>query len=81
MRAIQEESIRVEDIYFGEIYSVSEGRFYGYTATEGEENRLLGFDFGFETIADARNACEAAILRAALSVWVQPYILEVGDAE
>lgn len=81
MRAVQEESIRVGDEYFGEVYSIEGGRYYGYTATEGEDGMLIAFDFGFDSVADARNACKAAFLSSYVPVYVQPRVLEVRDGE
>ena len=42
---------------------------------------LIGFDFGFDTITDARNACKAVFLSFYAPVYVQPYVLEVRDGE
>lgn len=81
MRAVQEESIRIGDEYFGEVYSIEGGRYYGYTATDGEDGMLIGFDFGFDTITDARNACEAAFLSYYVPIYVQSRVLEVRDGE
>ena len=81
MRAVQEESIRIGDEYFGDVYSIEGGRYYGYTITEGENGVLIGFDFGFNTITDARNACEAAFLSYYVPIYVQPRVLEACDGE
>lgn len=35
---------------------------YGYVLTKEEEGILISFDFGFEDIGDAINACKAAAL-------------------
>lgn len=37
-------------------------RMYGYVLTEGEEGILISFDFGFDDIGDAINACKAVAL-------------------
>lgn len=81
MRAVHEDSIRVGDEYFGEVYSIAGGRYYGYITLEGEDGMLIGFDFGFDTKTDARNACEASILSSYEHVYVEPHVVEVRDGE
>lgn len=44
---------------------------YGYVLTEGEEGILISFDFGFEDIGDAINACKAAVLDNLYRVHVE----------
>lgn len=46
-------------------------RMYGYVLTEGEEGILISFDFGFEDIGDAINACKAAVLDNLYRVHVE----------
>lgn len=46
-------------------------RMYGYVLTKGEDGILISFDFGFEDIGDAINACKAAALDNLYSVYVE----------
>lgn len=46
-------------------------RMYGYVLTKGEEGILISFDFGFEDIGDAINACKAAALDRLYRVYVE----------
>ena len=63
MKMTVERELRVEDVFAGKIISVKTGaRMYGYVLTKGEEDILISFDFGFDDICDAINACKAAVL-------------------
>lgn len=53
-------------------------RVYGYVLTKGEEGILISFDFGFEDIGDAINACKAAALDNLYRVHVEGNILSLG---
>lgn len=71
MRTKLVESIRVRPgEYFGEVYAVKCFGYtvYGYQVTVGEDNYSIAYDFGFDHVEDARNACEAEILKNALTV-------------
>lgn len=46
-------------------------RKYGYVLTNGEEGILISFDFGFDDISDAINACKAAALDSLYRVHVE----------
>lgn len=46
-------------------------RVYGYVLTKGEDGILISFDFGFEDIGDAINACKAAALDSLYHVFVE----------
>lgn len=50
-------------------------RMYGYVLTKGEEGILISFDFGFEDIGDAINACKAAALDNLYRVHVEGNVL------
>mgnify|MGYP001055143507 CR=1 FL=1 len=50
-------------------------RMYGYVLTKGEEGVLISFDFGFEDIGDAINACKAAALDNLYRVYVEGDVL------
>lgn len=52
-------------------------RMYGYVLTKGEEGILISFDFGFEDIGDAINACKAAALDSLYHVFVEENILSL----
>lgn len=52
-------------------------RMYGYVLTKGEEGILISFDFGFEDIGDAINACKAAVLDALYHVYVEGNVLSL----
>lgn len=52
-------------------------RMYGYVLTKGEEGILISFDFGFEDIGDAINACKAAVLDNLYRVHVEGNILSL----
>ena len=52
-------------------------RKYGYVLTKGEEGILISFDFGFEDIGDAINACKAAVLDSLYHVFVEENILSL----
>lgn len=46
-------------------------RKYGYVLTKGEDGILISFDFGFDDIGDAINACKAAALDNLYRVYVE----------
>lgn len=46
-------------------------RKYGYVLTKGEEGILISFDFGFDDIGDAINACKAAALDNLYCIYVE----------
>ena len=50
---------------------------YGYVLTKGEEGILISFDFGFDDIGDAINACKAAILDNLYRVHVEGNVLSL----
>lgn len=50
---------------------------YGYVLTKGEEGILISFDFGFEDIGDAINACKAAALDNLYRVHVEGTVLSL----
>lgn len=50
-------------------------RMYGYVLTKGEDGILISFDFGFEDIGDAINACKAAALDNLYCVHVEGNVL------
>lgn len=52
-------------------------RMYGYVLTKGEEGILISFDFGFEDIGDAINACKAAALDNLYRVHVEGNVLSL----
>lgn len=52
-------------------------RMYGYVLTKGEEGILISFDFGFEDIGDAINACKAAALDRLYRVYVEGNVLSL----
>lgn len=52
-------------------------RVYGYVLTKGEEGILISFDFGFEDIGDAINACKAAALDNLYRVLVEGNVLSL----
>lgn len=52
-------------------------RMYGYVLTKGEEGILISFDFGFEDIGDAINACKAAALDSLYLVHVEGNVLSL----
>ena len=52
-------------------------RMYGYILTKGEECILISFDFGFEDIGDAINACKAAVLDRLYRVDVEDNVLSL----
>ena len=52
-------------------------RLYGYVLTKGEEGILISFDFGFEDIGDAINACKAAALDRLYRVHVEGNVLSL----
>lgn len=52
-------------------------RVYGYVLTKGEEGILISFDFGFEDIGDAINACKAAALDRLFRVDIADNILSL----
>lgn len=52
-------------------------RLYGYVLTKGEEGILISFDFGFEDIGDAINACKAAALDRLFSVDIADNVLSL----
>lgn len=52
-------------------------RMYGYVLTKGEEAILVSFDFGFEDIGDAINACKAAVLDELYHVYVDANVLSL----
>lgn len=52
-------------------------RVYGYVLTKGEEGILISFDFGFEDIGDAINACKAAALDNLYRVHVEGNVLSL----
>nr|DAH52202.1 MAG TPA: hypothetical protein [Caudoviricetes sp.] len=52
-------------------------RVYGYVLTKGEEGILISFDFGFEDIGDAINACKAAVLDSLYRVYVDTNVLSL----
>lgn len=52
-------------------------RMYGYVLTKGEEGILISFDFGFEDIGDAINACKAAALDNLYRVHVEASVLSL----
>lgn len=52
-------------------------RMYGYVLTKGEEGILISFDFGFEDIGDAINACKAAALDNLYRVHVEGCVLSL----
>lgn len=52
-------------------------RMYGYVLTKDEEGILISFDFGFEDIGDATNACKAAVLDNLYGVYVDGNVLSL----
>lgn len=52
-------------------------RIYGYVLTKGEEGILVSFDFGFDDIGDAINACKAAALDSLYRVHVEGNVLSL----
>lgn len=52
-------------------------RVYGYVLTMSEEGILISFDFGFEDIGDAINACKAAALDKLYHVHVEGTVLSL----
>ena len=52
-------------------------RMHGYVLTKGEEGILISFDFGFEDIGDAINACKAAVLDSLYRVHVEGNVLSL----
>lgn len=52
-------------------------RMYGYVLTKGEDGILISFDFGFEDIGDAINACKAAALDNLYRVHVEGNVLSL----
>lgn len=50
-------------------------RIYGYVLIKGEEGILISFDFGFDDIGDAINACKAAALDNLYRVHVEGNVL------
>jgi hypothetical protein len=52
-------------------------RLYGYVLCKGEERILISFDFGFEDIGDAINACKAAALDTLYRVCVEGNVLSL----
>lgn len=50
---------------------------YGYVLTKGEEGILISFDFGFDDIGDAINACKAAVLDNLYRVYVEGNVLSL----
>lgn len=52
-------------------------RVYGYVLTKGEEGILISFDFGFDDIGDAINACKAASLDNLYRVHVEGNVLSL----
>ena len=52
-------------------------RVYGYILTKGEEGILISFDFGFEDIGDAINACKAAALDRLFRVDIADSVLSL----
>lgn len=52
-------------------------RMYGYVLTKGEDSILISFDFGFEDIGDAINACKAAALDSLYRVHVEGNVLSL----
>lgn len=50
---------------------------YGYVLTKGEEGILISFDFGFDDIGDAINACKAAVLDNLYRVHVEGNVLSL----
>lgn len=52
-------------------------RTYGYVLTKGEEGILISFDFGFDDIGDAINACKAAALDNIYRVHVEGNVLSL----
>lgn len=52
-------------------------RMYGYILTKGEECILISFDFGFEDIGDAINACKAAVLDRLYHVHAEDNVLSL----
>lgn len=52
-------------------------RMYGYVLTKGEECILISFDFGFEDIGDAINACKAAVLDKLYRTHVEDNVLSL----
>lgn len=50
-------------------------RVYGYVLTKGEDGILISFDFGFDDIGDAINACKAAALDNLYRVYVEGKVL------
>lgn len=53
-------------------------RLYGYVLCKGEEGILISFDFGFESIGDAINACKAAVLDKLYRGHVEGNVLSFG---
>lgn len=52
-------------------------RIYGCVLTKGEEGILISFDFGFEDIGDAINACKAAALDTLYRAHVADNVLSL----
>ena len=53
-------------------------RKYGYVLTKGEEGILISFDFGFDDIGDAINACKAAALDNLYRVYIESNVLTLS---
>lgn len=77
MKLTVERELRVENAFSGQIISVKNARMYGYVLTKGEEGILISFDFGFEDIGDAINACKAAALDRLYRVYVEGNVLSL----
>lgn len=69
---VKEEKSEI-DHWFARTYACM----YGYVLTKGEEGILISFDFGFEDIGDAINACKAAVLDKLYRVHVEGNILSL----
>lgn len=69
---VQEENSEI-DPWLARAYA----RMYGYVLTKGEEGILISFDFGFEDIGDAINACKAAALDNLYRVHVEGNVLSL----
>ena len=69
---VKEEKLEI-DPWLARTYA----RMYGYVLTKGEEGILISFDFGFEDIGDAINACKAAALDNLYRVHVEDDVLSL----
>ncbi len=69
---VEEEKSEI-DPWFARTYA----RMYGYVLTKGEEGILISFDFGFEDVGDAINACKAAVLDNLYRVHVEGNVLSL----